>query len=122
MRRQRGLLEKERALTKGWEAVGLAGLGEGGVHSGLGQRREGYLAGVGRHSRAERESATILQYILKTFTCQLNAILTCFPDKPAGCIQMWRLGQCLKKEDAVKLQELDLSHRASFTDGISVCT
>ena len=57
------LFEKEQGLTKGREAVGLACLGEGGVHSGLGQRRERHLAGVRRHCGAEREKEQKNQYL-----------------------------------------------------------
>jgi len=39
-------------LTEGREAVGLAGLGEGGVHAGLGEGGECPLAAVGRHRGA----------------------------------------------------------------------
>ena len=45
-------------LTKRWEAVGLACLGEGRVHSGLDQRRKAHLTGVRRHRWTETETQT----------------------------------------------------------------
>lgn len=46
--------EEEKGLTKWWQAVRLACLREGRVHSGLGQRRKGHLTGVRCHRWAER--------------------------------------------------------------------
>lgn len=64
------LLGWERGPTKGWEAIGLARLGEGRVHGGLGQRRIGHLAGVRRHCRAKRKRTSAFKKELKSvFTC-----------------------------------------------------
>lgn len=58
----------KEGLTERWKAIGLACLGEGRVHSGLGHRREDHLAGVRRHCWTGRETMYLSDNLAKHLT------------------------------------------------------